>query len=194
MQAGQPNVALRLDQEDLQILIRLSEQEKSSRSEIIRRALRKVAREAGLLPPEKARSAVSAKIIPINLSTVLTQEEFSHEVAEASIRELVDLLMSKAHYFGCVRAILDEARKPNPRVKVTIHGELMNWVISQEDSNGAVEVAYATDNPRILFKRVIDRSGVQENPEPSYFRKVTDSDTWEATDATGLPLWINDYF
>jgi len=54
MQPGQPNVALRLDAEDLQILIKLAEQEKLSRSEIIRRALRKVAREAGLLPPEKA--------------------------------------------------------------------------------------------------------------------------------------------
>ncbi len=54
MQAGQPNVAVRLDEQDLELLKQLAERERMTRSEVIRRALRKIAREAGLLPPERA--------------------------------------------------------------------------------------------------------------------------------------------
>ena len=51
---GQPNVAIRLDSKDFEILERLVEREGLNRSEIIRRLIRKGAREAGLLPPKEA--------------------------------------------------------------------------------------------------------------------------------------------
>jgi Arc/MetJ-type ribon-helix-helix transcriptional regulator len=53
MAQGQPNVALRLDPQDLEILNKLTAMERMTRSEVIRRALRKIAREAGLLPPKE---------------------------------------------------------------------------------------------------------------------------------------------
>ena len=53
MKAGQPNLAVRLDSEDIELLEQLRKREKMTRSEIVRRAIRKVAREAGLLPPEQ---------------------------------------------------------------------------------------------------------------------------------------------
>jgi predicted transcriptional regulator len=51
---GQPNVAIRLDSEDFDALEKLAERERVTRSEVIRRAIRKIAREAGLLPPKEA--------------------------------------------------------------------------------------------------------------------------------------------
>jgi len=54
MKAGQPNLAVRLDAEDIELLEQLRKREKMTRSEIVRRAIRKIAREAGLLPPEQA--------------------------------------------------------------------------------------------------------------------------------------------
>ena len=54
MKAGQPNLAVRLDAEDIELLEQLRKRVKMTRSEIVRRAIRKVAREAGLLPPEQA--------------------------------------------------------------------------------------------------------------------------------------------
>jgi len=54
MTPGKPNLAVRLDSEDIELLEQLRKLEKMTRSEVIRRALRKVAREAGLLSSEKA--------------------------------------------------------------------------------------------------------------------------------------------
>ncbi len=54
MNPGQPNVNLRLDAKDLELLKKLAEREDLSRSDVIRRAIRKVAREAGLLEPKEA--------------------------------------------------------------------------------------------------------------------------------------------
>jgi metal-responsive CopG/Arc/MetJ family transcriptional regulator len=51
---GQPNLAVRLDAEDIKLLEQLRKREKMTRSELVRRAIRKIAREAGLLPPEQA--------------------------------------------------------------------------------------------------------------------------------------------
>ncbi len=54
MRNAPPNVAVRLDPPDLELLKQLAQRERMTRSEVIRRALRKIAREAGLLPPEQA--------------------------------------------------------------------------------------------------------------------------------------------
>ena len=54
MQRGQPNFALRLDPEDLELLKQLAQREKLTRSDFVRRAIRKIAKEVGLVPPEKA--------------------------------------------------------------------------------------------------------------------------------------------
>ena len=53
MTPGKPNLAVRLDSEDIELLEQLRKREKMTRSEIVRRAIRKIAREAGLLPPEQ---------------------------------------------------------------------------------------------------------------------------------------------
>jgi len=50
MTPGKPNLAVRLDSEDIELLEQLRKREKMTRSELVRRAIRKVAREAGLLP------------------------------------------------------------------------------------------------------------------------------------------------
>lgn len=54
MKPGQPNLAVRLDAEDFELLEKLRKREKMTRSEIVRRAIRKIARDAGLLSPEQA--------------------------------------------------------------------------------------------------------------------------------------------
>ncbi len=54
MQPGKPNLAVRLDSEDIELLEQLRKREKMTRSELVRRAIRKVAREAGLLPAKEA--------------------------------------------------------------------------------------------------------------------------------------------
>jgi len=54
MTPGKPNLAVRLDSEDIELLEQLRKREKMTRSELVRRAIRKVAREAGLLPPKDA--------------------------------------------------------------------------------------------------------------------------------------------
>ena len=54
MTPGKPNLAVRLDSEDIELLEQLRKREKMTRSELVRRAIRKVAREAGLLPPKEA--------------------------------------------------------------------------------------------------------------------------------------------
>ena len=54
MRNDQPIVAVRVDLEDYELLKQLAKLEKLNRSEIIRRAIRRLARDAGLLPPEKA--------------------------------------------------------------------------------------------------------------------------------------------
>jgi metal-responsive CopG/Arc/MetJ family transcriptional regulator len=51
---GSPNVAVKLDKSDFEVLEKLTEREGVTRSEVIRRAIRKIAREAGLLPPKEA--------------------------------------------------------------------------------------------------------------------------------------------
>jgi metal-responsive CopG/Arc/MetJ family transcriptional regulator len=53
MNPGAPNLAVRLDAEDIELLEQLRKREKMTRSEIVRRAIRKVAREAGLLAPKQ---------------------------------------------------------------------------------------------------------------------------------------------
>jgi len=53
MTPGKPNLAVRLDSEDIELLEQLRKREKMSRSELVRRAIRKIAREAGLLSSEK---------------------------------------------------------------------------------------------------------------------------------------------
>ena len=50
MQPGQPNVALRLDPEDLELLKRASATEKLNRSDVLRRALRQYAKSLGIEP------------------------------------------------------------------------------------------------------------------------------------------------
>lgn len=54
MRNAPPNVAVRLDPPDLELLKQLAQRERMTRSEVIRRALRKIAREAGLIPPQEA--------------------------------------------------------------------------------------------------------------------------------------------
>ena len=54
MHPSQPNFAMKLDPEDFRLLKELAEREKLTRSELVRRAIRKIAREAGLLAPESA--------------------------------------------------------------------------------------------------------------------------------------------
>ena len=51
MQAGQPNVALRLDDEDLELLKRTCAAEKLTRSDVIRRAIRAYAKTLGVEQP-----------------------------------------------------------------------------------------------------------------------------------------------
>ena len=53
MTPGKPNLAVRLDSEDIELLEQLRKREKMTRSELVRRAIRKIAREAGLLKPEQ---------------------------------------------------------------------------------------------------------------------------------------------
>jgi len=53
-QPGQPNFQMKLDAEDLEILKRLAKRAKTTRSDLVRRAIRKLAIEAGELPPEAA--------------------------------------------------------------------------------------------------------------------------------------------
>ncbi len=50
MQPGQPNIALRLDSEDMELLKRACAVEKLTRSDIIRRALRAYAKQLGVAP------------------------------------------------------------------------------------------------------------------------------------------------
>lgn len=54
MKSEQPLLAVRLDVEDDELLNKLAAREKLTRSDLVRRAIRKIAREAGLLPQEKA--------------------------------------------------------------------------------------------------------------------------------------------
>jgi len=49
----EPNLSVKLDHEDLDLVKKLAAREKLTKSEIVRRAIRKVAREAGLLPQDK---------------------------------------------------------------------------------------------------------------------------------------------
>ncbi len=51
---GATNTAMRLDDDDQRILRELAKKLKMTKSEVIRRSLRKVAREVGILPPEQA--------------------------------------------------------------------------------------------------------------------------------------------
>jgi uncharacterized protein (DUF1778 family) len=50
MQPGQPNVNLRLDDEDLKLLQEASKREKLNRSDTIRRAIRAYAKQLGISP------------------------------------------------------------------------------------------------------------------------------------------------
>jgi len=47
-----PNLSVKLDAEDLRLVKELAAREKLTKSELVRRVIRKVAREAGLLPPK----------------------------------------------------------------------------------------------------------------------------------------------
>jgi hypothetical protein len=47
-----PNLSVKLDAEDLRLVKELAAREKLTKSETVRRCIRKVAREAGLLPAE----------------------------------------------------------------------------------------------------------------------------------------------
>ena len=50
----EPNLSVKLDSEDLKLVRQLAERERMTRSEVVRRAIRKVAREAGLLPKQES--------------------------------------------------------------------------------------------------------------------------------------------
>ena len=53
MQPGQPNVNLRLDDEDLKLLQEAAKREKLNRSDTIRRAIRLYAKQLGIQPESK---------------------------------------------------------------------------------------------------------------------------------------------
>jgi len=50
----EPNPSVKLDSEDLALVKHLAARERVTKSELVRRVIRKVAREAGLLPPKDA--------------------------------------------------------------------------------------------------------------------------------------------
>jgi len=54
MTPGKANLAVRLDSEDIELLEQLRKRDKMARSELVSRAIRKIAREAGLLRPEQS--------------------------------------------------------------------------------------------------------------------------------------------
>jgi len=47
-----PNLSVKLDADDLRLVKELAAREKVTKSELVRRVIRKIAREAGLLPPK----------------------------------------------------------------------------------------------------------------------------------------------
>jgi hypothetical protein len=50
----EPNLSVKLDPEDLQLVKKLAERAKLTKSETVRRCIRKVAIEVGLLEPKEA--------------------------------------------------------------------------------------------------------------------------------------------